>query len=156
MPTQTIKLIGGNNTAYGIAQSNNGAGADRSANETARRLRSNVEEYYRTRLGLYDNYAGGTVGYEYGVGNTIINGLGQNGTGYGSGNGMGYGYGAAGFGSGAGYGNGGSSNDFGVNGFVSNDMDTNAILASDHTSSTQVSDPKSPSGLVRSGTDNID
>ena len=113
-------------TAQNIAYSM----SDTAPDDTARLIKTNVAEYYQSRHRLYGGYGRGTVGYEFAAG-----------------------YGLDDYNPVHRY---DDDNYHRSNGVVIGDMDTNANLASDSSASSEVTDPKSPSGLVINGSDNVE
>lgn len=104
---------------------------------TAKEIRTNVADYYRARHWLYSDSAQGTIGFDYAAGYEFSRDDASN---------RYY----------AGRMTAEDENNYTQNGVVIDKMDTNANLASNPSTSTQISDPKSPSGLVRNGSDNIE
>ena len=124
----------GDNTADGVI----GGGANTISNRSvtndmtrsrvgvAARVRKAVDDYDRTRGGLYGGYKRGTVGRDY------ASGTGQSGSTL--------------------VRDRVTTNQ----GVVRNDFDTNPNLASEWNGSTETTNPIAPGGLVRNGSDNIE
>lgn len=118
----------------GVIESNRTSYTGKNAmRDAAEEIRSNVSDYYHTRLGLYGDDRRGTFGYDYAAGYNNVYG-----TDY-----------PSGFGTGSTRGFDNDRNNSVING----EYDSNANQSSNLDSTTQIADPKSESGLVKNGSD---